>query len=254
MSTELKGHTAPVSALAWDPTHSDRLASTGPDGVVRFWDYRIKNCLAVVTTGCENVAVAWHPDGGTVAVATKDNILHFISVLTYTVTATNSLPAQVHSLIFSHSGEVLLMSTATGKVLLYEFPGLHPIHSVDAHASGALCLELDPRGTHLAVGGSDAVVGIWDTREWICVRALRGMDAPAKSVSFSFDGTYICAGSDEIGSHDIEIVHVDTGEHIHTISTNHPVTNVKWHPNKYALAYSGDPTGMKIVSVAEKER
>ena len=142
--------------------------------------------------------------------AVQDNILHFISVLTHTVTATNSLPAQVHSLIFSHSGEMLLMSTATGKVLLYEFPGLNPIHSVDAHASGALCLELDPRGTHLAVGGSDAVVGIWDTRGWTCVRALRGMDAPAKSVSFSFDGTYICAGSDEIGSHDIEIVGVLT--------------------------------------------
>ena len=98
------------------------------------------------------------------------------------------------------------MSTATGQVLLYEFPSLKPSHSVDAHASAALCLELDPRGVHLAVGGSDAVVGIWDTSDWICVRTLRGMDAPVKSVSFSFDGAYITAGSDEMGSHDIEIV------------------------------------------------
>lgn len=135
--------------------------------------------------------------------------LHFITVATHQLSATNVLPTQVHSLIFSHSGDTLLMSTATGQVLLYEYPTLLPAHSVDAHASAALCLELDPRGAHLAVGGSDAVMSIWDTSEWICVRTLRGMDAPVRSVSFSFDGAYICAGteqSEEAGSHDIEIV------------------------------------------------
>lgn len=223
MSTELKGHTAPVSAVAWDPTHSDMLASCSIDTSVRFWDYRIKSCMGVVTTGGENIALAWHPDGETVAVATKvhsirrgrkgklivalqDDKLHFISVLTRTITATNSLPTSVHSLIFSNSGDTLLLSTAEGRVLLYDFPSLTPSHSIDAHASAALCLELDQRGVHLAVGGSDAVVGIWDTSEWICTRTLRGMEAPVKSVSFSYDGSYICAGSDEKESHDIQIV------------------------------------------------
>jgi len=71
MSTELKGHTAAVSALAWDPTHSDKLASCSIDGTVRFWDYRIKQMLAIVNTGGEGIAIAWHPDGKTVAVATR---------------------------------------------------------------------------------------------------------------------------------------------------------------------------------------
>jgi THO complex subunit 3 len=70
-STELRGHTAPVAALAWDPTHSDRLASCGSDRTVRFWDYRAKVCLATVDTGGENIAIVWHPDGGTVVVATR---------------------------------------------------------------------------------------------------------------------------------------------------------------------------------------
>lgn len=71
MSTELKGHTAPVSAVAWDPTHSDKLASCGQDGTVKFWDYRVKSCLATVVVGGDLIAIAWHPDGGTVAVAGK---------------------------------------------------------------------------------------------------------------------------------------------------------------------------------------
>lgn len=70
-STELKGHQAAVNAVAWDPTHSDRLASASLDGSVRLWDYRSKQCLAVVQTGAENVGLCWHPDGGMVAVATR---------------------------------------------------------------------------------------------------------------------------------------------------------------------------------------
>ncbi|KAI5800083.1 WD domain-containing protein [Geopyxis carbonaria] len=252
-STELKGHTAPVAAVVWDPTHSDRLASCSADHTVRFWDYRSKACAGVVGTGGENTALAWAPDGRAVAVAARDDKVHFIDTRAHARTSTHSLPAPVHGIAFSHSGETLLMATAAGKVLLYDFPSLTPSHSVDAHASAALCLELDPRGVHLAVGGSDAVVGLWDTTEWICLRTLRGMGNPVKCISFSFDGSYICAGSDEIGSHDIEIIHVDTGDLVHTVTTTHPITRIKWHPTKYCLAYSGDPSGLKILNVADSK-
>jgi WD40 repeat protein len=70
-STELKGHTMPPCAVVWNPTHSDLLASCSPDGTVKFWDYRIKACLGTVTTGGENIALAWHPSGETVVVATR---------------------------------------------------------------------------------------------------------------------------------------------------------------------------------------
>lgn len=47
-------------------------------------------------------------------------------------------------------------------------------------------------------------------------------------------------------------VHVDSGEHVHTYSTAHPVTNVKWHPHRYTLAYSGDMSGMRIIFANDK--
>lgn len=61
----------PPCAVVWNPTHSDLLASCSPDGTVRFWDYRIKASLGVVATGGENIALAWHPSGETVVVATR---------------------------------------------------------------------------------------------------------------------------------------------------------------------------------------
>jgi THO complex subunit 3 len=205
MSTELKGHTLPATAVVWNPTHSDLLVSCSPDHTVRSWDYRSKTALASINTGGENVALAYHPGGNMLAVAARDEKVHFIDIRTNTVAATHKLPSPVFSLSFSHAGDTLLLSTATGLVLLYDFPSLNPRHSVEAHASAAMCLELDPRGAHLAVGGSDAVVGIWDTEEWVCLRTLRMMDAPVKRVTFSYDGQYICTATDE-PSHDIEIV------------------------------------------------
>ena len=56
----------------------------------------------------------------------------------------------------------------------------------------------------LAVGGSDAIISLWDTKEWISIRTLTKMEGPVRSLSFSFDGSYIVAGSDEVG--DLEIV------------------------------------------------
>lgn len=56
----------------------------------------------------------------------------------------------------------------------------------------------------MAVGGGDALVSLWDTKDWICVNALTKVEGPIRSVGFSFDGTYVCGSSDE--STDIEIV------------------------------------------------
>lgn len=266
MSTELKGHSLPAAAVVWNPTHSDLLVSCSADHTVRSWDYRTKSNRGVINTGGENTALAFHPDGHHVAVAGRDETVTFLDMRQNAPLETRKVPAYVHGMTFSHAGNTLLMSMASGEVLLYDYPGLKPQHTVEAHASAALCLELDPRGNLLAVGGSDAVVGVWDTEEWVYLRTLRNMDAPVKKVTFSFDGQYICYATEDPASHDIEVVsipgpihqeglgltveqiHIDSGETIHTFHTNHPVTNVRWHPNRYVLAYSGDPAGMKILS------
>jgi len=56
---------------------------------------------------------------------------------------------------------------------------------------------MDPKAKYLATGGSDALISIWDTTDWICVRTLDRAEHPIRSVSFSFDGAFIAAGSDE---------------------------------------------------------
>ena len=90
-----------------------------------------------------------------------------------------------------------------------------------------------------------------DTKYWICQRTLIDMVGPVRSISFSFDGSYIVGGSDE-GS-GLEIAHVETGEYVHSVKTSSPCPVVAWHPSRYHLAYM-DLGGLKIIGVDSERK
>ena len=69
-----------------------------------------------------------------------------------------------------------------------------------------------------------------------------------RGLSFSWDGSFLCGASDE--GTGIELVHTETGEVVHTVSTGVAAPCVAWHPGRYWLAYSGDAMGLKIVGAA----
>lgn len=123
-------------------------------------------------------------------------------------------------------------------------------------------MATDPRGRYLAIGGSDALLTLWDTRDFICRHSLAGMAGPVRAVSFSFDGRYIVGGSEgsgatagigggNIDNEGLMIAHVETGEYVHTVETKAPASCVAWHPSRYWLAYAGEVGGgLKVVGAA----
>lgn len=163
---------------------------------------------------------------------------------------------QTNQITFCYSGKKIFLTTGEGRVKILSFPDLEPVfyHSYDStipftlngHTSSCLTVELQPSARFLATGGSDSIIALWDTTDWICQRTLLEMTGPVRSISFSFDGSYIVGGSDE-GS-GLEIIHTEVGEHVHSIKTpgGHPCTLVAWHPSKYWLAYT-DLSGLKIL-------
>lgn len=98
------------------------------------------------------------------------------------------------------------------------------------------------------MGGSDALISLWDTAEWVCKRTLAGMQGGVKCLAFSWDGSFVVGGSDE--GNGLEIAHVESGEYVFSLQTAAPAPCVAWHPSRYLLAYSGDPMGLKIVGAA----
>ena len=134
---------------------------------------------------------------------------------------------QTNQLLFPYaptdaSPNLILLTTGDGSVKIAAWPPTSPsppsapslqtLHSLHAHTSACLSLALSPTGRYLAVGGSDALVSLWDTQEWVCRRTLSGMQGGVRTVGFSWDGSFVAGGSDE--GNGIEIVSCISGEYV----------------------------------------
>lgn len=79
------------------------------------------------------------------------------------------------------------------------------------------------------------------------------MVGPVRSISFSFDGSFILGGSDD--GTNLEIAHVESGEYIFSQKTKDICPMVAWHPSKYHLAFSeGTRGGLNIIQVDTEAR
>jgi THO complex subunit 3 len=70
-STELKGHSAPIEKVAFNPVKDAELCSVSNDGVVKFWDVRTKACINEIKGLGDAFTLAWAPDGETLVVGNK---------------------------------------------------------------------------------------------------------------------------------------------------------------------------------------
>ncbi|KAK3192728.1 hypothetical protein K4F52_001082 [Lecanicillium sp. MT-2017a] len=257
-STELKGHAAPIEKVAFNPTKDAELCSVSSDGVVKFWDVRTKACFNEVTGLGDAFTLVWAPDGQTLVVGNKADNLFVLSPTQSTPISSHQQPVQTNQIAFCWSGDKIFVTTAEGRTRILSYPGFEPVLHLDhgdddrrefelsGHTSSCLTAELQPTGRYLATGGSDSIIALWDTTDWICQRTLTRMVGPVRSISFTFDGSYVVGGSDE--GNGLEVSHVETGEHVYTFKTAGSCPVVAWAPTRYCLAYS-DLGMLRIVGV-----
>ena len=94
------------------------------------------------------------------------------------------------------------------------YPKMTTLHTISAHTAGCYCIAFDPTGKHFALGSADTLVSIWDAEESCCVRTCTRLEHPVRTLSFSHDGTYLAAGSEEKY---IDIADVATGSCAHRV-------------------------------------
>jgi len=151
---------------------------------------------------------------------------------------------QINEVSFSHSGDYLFVPTGAGSVVTYAFSRegdsakLTEFHRYDAHACVINCIDIDPRGRYIAVGGADSIVSLIDLEEFYCVNTFAHLESDVRTISFSYDGDFIAvAGKDFF----IDVSAVSTGQQVRKIDNlTYPVNSLAWHPSKYVLAYAGD--------------
>jgi WD40 repeat protein len=103
------------------------------------------------------------------------------------------------------------MTTEEGTVRILSYPDFEPLlrlpesqgekagteFQLEGHTSACYVAELQPTGRHLATGGGDSLISLWDTTNWICVRTITKMTGPVRSLSFTWDGSFVVGGSDD---------------------------------------------------------
>jgi THO complex subunit 3 len=268
---ELRGHGNAVEKVLFNPVREFELASCSADGTVRFWDTRTKNCVSKLEVGGEPFTLAWSTDGSVVIAGTKVRIARVYRELMLTggqgdvlIPVSTSIPSsptilsrhkqnqQTNQTTFSnaHPPQDLLITQGDGSVKILDYPSLVPLHNISAHTSSCTAISYCPSGKYVAVGGSDAMISLWDTTDWVCRRTVSSTGSGAiRGLSWSWDGRYVVGASEEMGhgvgggaaaeGTGLDIYHAETGEVVHTISTGQSgIPAVEWHPSRYWLAYT----------------
>ena len=235
---ELKGHSDSVDQVCWDPSNEDRLVSISGDKSLRVWDVRSgSKCTATVQTSGENINLAWHPDGVTIAVGDRNDVVSFVDARKHRVLSTKKFSFEVNEMCWSSSGNMLLMTTGTGAVEVHTWPGPHKLLSVKAHTAGCYAIDVDPTGQMLAVGGADTLVSLWDADDYTCLRTVSRFDKPVRVVRFSKGGELLATGSED---HFIDVADTSTGARVAKVSTGTVTNSLAWSPSEYMLAFVGD--------------
>lgn len=103
---------------------------------------------------------------------------------------------QTNQIAFCWSGQKVFVTTGAGTVRILSYPDFKPIFHVNygdkshefmlnGHTSSCLSAELQPTGRYLATGGSDSIIALWDTSDWMCQRTITNMVGPVRSISES---------------------------------------------------------------------
>ncbi|TNM98611.1 hypothetical protein fugu_013175 [Takifugu bimaculatus] len=230
-----RGHSDSVDQLCWHPTNPDLFVTASGDKTYS-------------DMGRENINICWSPDGQTIAVGNKDDVVTFIDAKTHRSKAEEQFKFEVNEISWNNDNDMFFLTngggcinipkvlTLTEKVELV-YPELKSIQSINAHPSNCICIKFDPTGKYFATGSTDALVSLWDVEELVCVRCFSRLDWPARTLSFSHDGKMLASASED---HFIDIAEVETGEKLWEVQCDSPTFTVAWHPKRPLLAYACD--------------
>ena len=152
----------------------------------------------------------------------------------------------------------LLVTHGDGSVKIFDYPSFGVLHTLSSHTSSCSSIAFSPLGNYVAVGGSDAMIALWDTYDWVCKRTFSNANSGKVSgLSWSWDGRYITSSCEDIGSgggegksEGFEIYHAESGDVVYTVPTKtSSVPAVAWHPKSYALAYTVVENGKSTLNV-----
>ena len=199
----LKGHTKPISALAFNPDGS-LLATAGHDSLIKLWDTSTGTERATLSGHQSPVRdLAWGPNGlALLSAAGSDESGRLASAGTRNSTGEvflwdvpsrlsrrlEGLSGPVQAVAFHPSKPLAVAGSGSGVIALWDVSSGRLDHTLTGLASGVESLSFSHDGRRLVVAAQDQILHLFELTTGQEVLALSGHPGTITDVTFSLDG------------------------------------------------------------------
>ena len=197
-----KGHTEPISALAFAPD-ARTLASASHDRSVRLWRTggagHPPTLLSTLPKHAAQVtSVAFSPDGALVAAGDADRTVRIWRSLDQScVQSLAGHGGAVETLAFSPDGATLAVGARGRQVRLWATDTWRVTVTLADHGGAVETLAFSPDGALLATGATDQHVRLWRCADGTLQHVLRAHAGPVTKLAFSPDGATLASVAED---------------------------------------------------------
>ncbi|KAF5828596.1 WD40-repeat-containing domain protein [Dunaliella salina] len=192
----------PISSVAFTPDGSTLVsgfAGYGEDGTsIKLWDLASGNCTATLKEHSDQVqSVAISRDGGVAVSGSSDKTVKLWNLDSRECTATlTGHTKKVNGVAISSDGATIASAAWDGTVRIFKWDAqCWYMWTLLKYSCLMDCVTFSSDGTHLANGGTDCSVWVWDVRSGQSIAELQGHGWGVESVLFSQDGATVLSGS-----------------------------------------------------------
>ncbi|GLB36779.1 hypothetical protein LshimejAT787_0310660 [Lyophyllum shimeji] len=197
LEAELKGHTHPVTSVAF--SRSGKVASGSWDKTVGIWDVRTRELEAKLRGHTKGVtSVAFSPIADLVCSGSKDCTLGIWDAKTRELQdRLRGHTRAVNSVSFSPDGSRILSGSSDARLRIWNADRVEADFRSKGNRAKVTSAAFSQDGKRVVSGTQDGTVRIWDVATRNLEAELKGHTAQVTSVAFSSDGSRVVSGSND---------------------------------------------------------
>ena len=180
-------------------------------------------------------AVAWSPDGASVATASQAHTAAVWRAATgEQLSAIDGHALGVRSVAVSPDGRMVATASADKTAVIWSVATGARLHTLASHADWVRCVAWSPDGGTLATASDDKTAALWSAATGERLRTLVGHTGWVRSIAWSPDGRKVATASDDKTA---AVWRAATGDRLRTLACHSgSVSLVAWSPDGRTLA------------------